>query len=43
MNLADEESYRDIPEILRELNTLKVTSSKLDKQMHDMMSLIPLK
>ena len=43
INLADEESYRDIPEILRDLNTLKVTSNKLDQEMHKMLSAIPLK
>lgn len=43
VNLADEESYRDIPEILRDLNTLKVTSNNLDQEMHKMLSVIPLK
>ena len=43
LNLADEESYRDIPEILKDLSTLKVTSNKIDQEMHKMLSAIPLK
>ena len=43
LNLADEESYRDIPDILRDLNTLKITSNKIDQEMYKVLSAIPLK
>ena len=43
LNLADEESYRDIPDILKDLSTLKVASNKIDQEMHKVLSAVPLK